>query len=345
MEDGTPPPDSVVVERVCNGTPRPEGYTDSKGRFSVQLGRDSHMVTDASVGSDAAGMGRNTGGSAGRFGGTQTGIPTDPFGGMNERDLIGCEIRAVLAGYRSDVVMLSGRRMFDNPDVGTIVLHRLGNVEGSTISITSLKAPKNAKKAYENGRKELAKQKWANAQTQLQKAVEMYPEYAAAWYELGRSLEQQNKAAEAREAYQKAVAADAKFVNPYIQLAGLAGRENKWPEVADTTGRIIKLNPFDFPVAYFYNAVAHLNLQNLDAAEKSAQEAVKLDTQHRFPKASHLLGIILAQKGDFSGATKHLQGYLSLLAPNAEETNLVKKQIAEVERLMGSASPAAAPNP
>jgi hypothetical protein len=24
MEDGTPPPDSVVIERVCNGMPRPE---------------------------------------------------------------------------------------------------------------------------------------------------------------------------------------------------------------------------------------------------------------------------------------------------------------------------------
>ena len=127
---------------------------------------------------------------------------------------------------------------------------------------------------------------------------------------------------------------------PTCSAYQLPGFEEKY-----TTDRIIKLDAFDFPVAYFYNAVAQMNLQNLDAAEKSAQEAVKLDTQHRFPKASHLLGIILAQKGDFAGATKHLKGYLSMLAPNAQETDLVKKQIAEVERLMGSAGPAAAPNP
>src|SRR5205809_80391 len=69
-------------------------------------------------------------------------------GGFSERDLMGCEIRAALPGFRSDVVNLSGRRAFDNPDVGTIVLHRLANVEGVTISAVSLQAPKDAKKAY-----------------------------------------------------------------------------------------------------------------------------------------------------------------------------------------------------
>src|SRR5688572_19730542 len=39
LDDGTPPPDSVVIERVCNGQPRAEAYTDSKGRFSFQLGQ------------------------------------------------------------------------------------------------------------------------------------------------------------------------------------------------------------------------------------------------------------------------------------------------------------------
>jgi hypothetical protein len=66
-------------------------------------------------------------------------------------DLIGCEIRAALPGFRSDLVNLIGRRSFDNPDVGTIVLHRLGNVEGTTISVTSLRAPKDARKAFEKG--------------------------------------------------------------------------------------------------------------------------------------------------------------------------------------------------
>src|SRR5204863_8182902 len=93
-------------------------------------------------------------------------------GSMMGRDLMNCDLRANLPGYRSDVVNLAGHRMFDNPDVGTIILHRLGNVEGNTISATSLAAPKDAKKAYEKGKEALKKKKPADAEKEFQKAVE-----------------------------------------------------------------------------------------------------------------------------------------------------------------------------
>ena len=73
----------------------------------------------------------------------------------NAPGMAGCELRASLAGFRSDVVNLSGRRMFDNPDVGTIILHRQANVEGTTISRTTLEAPKDARKAYDKAREAL----------------------------------------------------------------------------------------------------------------------------------------------------------------------------------------------
>ena len=95
MDDGTPPPESVIIERGCNGVARPEGYTDSKGRFSFQLGQNSAMMPDASTGSDIGMAGREgLGGGVGGPGG---------FGGMNrgisERDLVGCVIRAELLGF------------------------------------------------------------------------------------------------------------------------------------------------------------------------------------------------------------------------------------------------------
>ena len=42
---------------------------------------------------------------------------------------------------------------------GTIILHRLANVEGVTISAVSLQAPKDAKKAYDKGHDLLKKKK------------------------------------------------------------------------------------------------------------------------------------------------------------------------------------------
>jgi tetratricopeptide (TPR) repeat protein len=334
LEDGTPPVDQVVIEKVCNGQPVPQAYTDSKGRFQFQLGNNMAMLPDASVGSAADSSPFESGVGRGGLGGSQRG----GFGGMqrgvSERDLIGCELRASLPGFRSDVIQLTGRRMMDNPDVGVIVLRRLAQVEGLTISATTALAPKDAKKAYEKGRESAKKGKLADAEKHFTKAVELYPKHAAAWFELGRIQEQEKNVAEARKSYAEALSADAKFVSPYLQLAGLAASENNWQEVLDTTDRVIRLNPVDFPQAFFYNAVANLQLKKLDAAEKSAREAVKLDPNHRMPKIEHVLGIILAQKNDFNAAAEHLQNYLKF-APKAGDADHVRGQLAEIDRLRG----------
>ncbi|MDX1984255.1 MAG: tetratricopeptide repeat protein [Bryobacteraceae bacterium] len=344
LEDGTAPMEQVVIERVCNGQPRPEGYTDSKGRFSFQLGQNQHMMADASVGSDNGFGGMNAPGqrsnsSMGGFGGMSGGRQ------ISERDLIGCEIRAVLPGYRSEVVPLSGRRTMDNPDLGTIILKRLGNVEGLTISATTAAAPKDARKAFDKGRDKARQRKWADAQKEYEKAVALYPKYANAWSDLGMVYEAQNNTEGARKAYTEALAADAKLVKPYVQMAYLWAKENKWQECADASDRALKLNPFDYPQAYFVNAVANLNLKKLDAAEKSAREGMKLDPSGRMPKIKHVLGIVLAQKQDFNGAMEHMKGYLAAIPQDGQEAAMVKKQLAEVEKFAGtqaSQAPAAA---
>ena len=340
LDDGTPPPESVVMQLVCSASPRSIGYTDSKGRFSIDLGNrnNSAIFADASQsGPSFGGVGSST--LNGSLPQTRGGANT---GGFNERNLMGCELQAYLPGFRSDSVNLANRRSLDNPEVGTIVLHRLGNVEGLTISATSALAPKDAKKAYEKGRNEIRKSKWENAERELAKAVEIYPKYAAAWYDLGVAQQQQNKIEEARKSYSQALAADSKFVSPYQQLATLAAKESNWKEVAADTDRLLSLNPIDFPQAWFFNALANYHLQNWDAAEKSARQGLTSDTAHHFPKMDHLLGVLLAQKRDYAGAAEHMRNYLKL-NPQASDADLVRKQLAEIEKVTAAQASQKAP--
>ena len=330
LQDGTAPPDSAIIQLVCGGNPRPQAYTDSKGRFHFQVGQNSTLIPDASVSSASD---REFGG----FGGTGTRGTPGGSGFGAEQKLMGCELRADLPGYRSTIVNLTGRRFMDNPDVGQIVLHRLGNVEGSTVSVTSLEAPKDAKKAFEKGAENNRKRKWQDAQKSLEKAVELYPKYASAWFELGVAQQAQNNLEGARKSFEQALAADPKFVKPYMPLAGLALKEQKWAEVAERTDKLVRLDPVDFPSAYFYSAVAHFNLRNLDAAEKSAREGVKLDTDHRIPKMEHVLGVILANKRDYASAAQHMRNYLTL-APDAQDAEAVRKQLSDIEKLTGPAA-------
>lgn len=331
LDDGTAPLEPIIIERVCNGVPRAEGYTDSKGRFSFQLGQNFAMLQDASFGSDSD-LRTNTSGIQG------SGAPRESVAGSRnttpaERELIGCELRAALPGYRSDVVNLSGRKPFDHPEVGTIILHRLGNVAGTTISATTLQAPKEARKAYEKAREAMHKDKLADAQKNFERAVDVYPQFASAWYELGRIHEKNNELADARKCYSQASAADPKFINPYMATALLAARDKDWQEVAEATSRVNQLDPFDFPEAYFYNSVANYNLGKIDAAEGSAREAQKLDPAHRIPKADHVLGAILYAKKDYAGAAEQMRSYLKY-SPNAVDAVQVKMQLTELEKLL-----------
>ncbi|MBI5281779.1 MAG: tetratricopeptide repeat protein [Candidatus Solibacter usitatus] len=328
MDDGTAPPEPVVLFLVCNGQPRPQGYTDMKGRFNISLGQNQTVMADASMSS----INDGTGGFG--SGGRGSGVPGSRMG-VSERDLMGCEFKADLPGYRSDIVQLSGRRVMDNPEVGTIVLHRMANVQGFTYSLTSSSAPKDARKAYEKGMELNKKKKYADAEPQLRKAVEAYPKYALAWYELGKNLDAQKKPAEARKAYEESVSADAKFVNPHLELLQQAVTSRDWNQIAERSDAVLKLNPFNYPNVWFMNGAAYYNLKKLDVAEKSAREAVKLDAQHRNPGASQLLGYILADKGDYPGALEQMKGYLSF-APLAPDVDSIRKQVAELERITGA---------
>ena len=233
---------------------------------------------------------------------------------------------------------LSGRRALDNPDVGTIILHRLAKVEGFTFSATTAYAPKDAKKAYEKGSRPQRRRSW-RGRRELQKAVDSYPKFAAAWYELGTVYQQQKKLAEAREAYQQSIKADEKYVNPYAQLARIAGAEGKWPETSEYAEKVIQLNPYFSPEIYYINAVANFNLSKFSEAEENAREAAKQDAQHRNPRINHLLGVILAQKEAYPEAAENMRTFLKRV-PEGPDAENVKKQLAEVERRMGNSTTA-----
>jgi tetratricopeptide (TPR) repeat protein len=215
-------------------------------------------------------------------------------------------------------------------------------VEGTTISATSLTAPKDAKKAYEKGVDSKKKEKWADARKQFEQAVKLHPPYASAWYELGFAAEKLGDTEGARKAYAQSLASDDRFVKPYLQLAGLSAKAGNWQELADTTTRVLRLDPYNYPGIYYFDSVAQFNLRHVEEAEKSARQAVKLDKQNLFPGANHILGLILASKGELTDAAGFLKTYLKL-APSAPDAEMAKKRLALIESTSANAAPAIQP--
>jgi cytochrome c-type biogenesis protein CcmH/NrfG len=321
LEDGTPPPDRVRVELTCNSVPRPQGWSDDKGHFSVQLGvTNPDEVFDLSYANPTE---RSPGGAASIT--APTSVDAIP------RDLTGCDLRGALLGYTSSIVSLSGHRRLDSPDVGAIVLRRRANVEGQTVSATTALAPEPARKSFEKGMEALKKRNPDDAQKELKKAVDAYPAYAAAWFQLGRVHESRGRWKEAGDAYRHSIAADAKYLYPYERLYLVASHQELWPEVREVTDKVIHLDAYDFPRAYYFNALANLNLNDMEAGEKSAREAVRLDLAAN-PRAGYVLGVILARKQSFAEAAELLRAYLKAV-PNSVEVETVKQQLAALDKM------------
>ena len=336
VDDGTAPTTAAVIELLCNATAHSEGYTDGNGYFSVLLGQDSEVAADASEGT--AGLGRTSPqlGSLGSAGaGLGAGTSRNP--GMVNR-FANCELRARLGGYRSQSINLTNRSPLDDPNVGVILIHRMGESEkAATVTATTLTAPKAARKALQKGMELAKKNKPEEAIASFEEAVKVDPDFAFAWCELGKLQGDNGHIAEAHQAFEAAAKAEPRWPEPYLRLSLMAVESHNWKEVADTTDRVLRLNSFEYPQAFFLNAVANLNLRHVEAAEKSALSAEKLDVQHQIPQIADLLGTILAERHQYAEAAEKYRAYL-LLAPDASDAPAARKQLEAMETLAAGAS-------
>jgi tetratricopeptide (TPR) repeat protein len=166
----------------------------------------------------------------------------------------------------------------------------------------------------------------------FEKAVGIYDRYAVAWFELGRVQVQKHDEAGARRSFDQALVADPAYVSPYRILVQMDAKEKQWALVVEETGKLLALNPVSFPDAWFLNAVGHLFLRDLDAAEKSARQGLKLDEQHHFPKFEYLLGMVLVDKHNYSEAADHMRRYIAL-ATAPPDIEAGKKELAQIETL------------
>jgi tetratricopeptide (TPR) repeat protein len=324
LDDGTELTEPAVIQTICQGRKHNETYSDTRGNFSFRFGDPSQGAAAAISDASSSNMVVRS--------------AMQPTANMQD-----CQLQAELAGFTSQTVELNNRMgTMNNIDAGRVPLHRLAHVDGTSISVTSALAPAPAKKAFEKGLEQQKKNKWDDAQKSFEKAVQIYPRYATAWFQLGRLQLRKDDAQSAKHSFEQSVAADPKYVNPYDGLARIAMQARDWQNVIDITGKLVSLNPVNFPDAYYDNAVANCNLKNFDDAEKSALQGIRVDETHQIPRLQYLLAMILLQKQNYQAAAEHMQLFLNQ-AKQPEDIDLAKKGLAEIQKSTASAQPPPAP--
>jgi hypothetical protein len=301
VEGESLPWEPLLVTVTCNGKVVYNTQSDAKGNFGIV------SVTFPGAGNS----------------------PTDSQRQM-ETHLEGCLVQGDVPGFRSTAITLTQHNLRDDPNLGTITLSRIGRNLATTVSSTTDTAPANALKSFERARSRMVQHDPDGAEKDLEKAVEIDPKFAEAWFQLGK-LEEPSDVQAARGAFSKALAADPDFVLPYEQLAVLAAQSSNWQEVLDNTNHVIQLYPEGTPEVWYMNALANYQLGKSDVAEASAQKSLALDPRHSVLNTEQLLAVILAGKGDFSGALDHLRSSLKYVPPGPN-ADLLKQQIAKLEQ-------------
>ena len=303
VEGGGLPWDPIAVNVTCDDKPTYDTRTDVKGVFLITFT-------------------------------TATGPAKPDAKRSKAAQYIGCQVQARLSGFQSSTITVPNRDLTDNPDIGVITLRQEEGAQGGAMSGTSQSAPKDAVKNYEKARAEWLDQKPDRAQHDLEKAVQIYPQYAEAWYQLGK-LQENSNPKEAHNSFSKAAAADPKFILPYEHLATMAALEGKWQELLDCTNHLLELEPRGTPRIWYYNALANANLKNDKAAEASARKGLAMDPLHTEPNTEQLLAVVLVAGRNYAEALEHLRECLTYFPPGPN-ADLVKQQISQLEHAMGA---------
>jgi len=70
------------------------------------------------------------------------------------------------------------------------------------------------------------------------------------------------------------------------------------------------MNPVGDRYSYYFSALAHFHLYNLQEAQKSALQAIAIDSQHRQPGLYFLLAQIYGEQGDVPDAAAQIKLFL-----------------------------------
>ncbi|MGW8179804.1 MAG: tetratricopeptide repeat protein, partial [bacterium] len=309
MENEAPIPKDFYVQLLCSNRVIKQVNPSASGTFAFDLGsaRPTPGLVDAS--------GTET------QGGLKGGFARDAWDERGFLVISGgvyldvCLIRATpVPGLDSSTIELGVRDLQDNPDVGVIEVRPISGTPRipQTVSVTSAAAPREATKALEKAQKELRKKKinYYQVEAHLERAVEVYSQFAEAWCLLGEARLAMGDHERARDAFQMSIASDESFIHPYAGLAQIDVGEQNWRRAADRARQIRELDP-TYPRGLLFAGIANYYLQKFGDAEQSLEELKKRGYGPTFPIAYLHLGLIYAKNGKVGAAAEALRSYLS----------------------------------
>ncbi len=202
-----------------------------------------------------------------------------------------------------------------------------GGKGSSTVASADLNIPANAAKEFDKATELMAKQDWKKAIEQLNKAVAIYPQYAAAYNNLGAIYARQGDRDHEREALQKAVSLNDHFAPAFVNLAKMDIADHDLPGAEALLEKATSTDPLNSPTLILLANVELLN-QHYDQSIANCRKAHSLPGPHAM--AHYIAAHALQDKNESSEAAAELQTFLKE-EPNGGMSDAVRKQLSSLQ--------------
>lgn len=201
-----------------------------------------------------------------------------------------------------------------------------GQASQGTVSALDLKAPPEAKKEVEKGGDAVNRKDWPEARKHYEKALEIYPDYPAAYNNLGVVLMRSGEAQKAREVLGKAVGLG--YTRAYVNLARLDSGEHKFKDAEDLLKKALAQEPANAQ-AMFLLAHAEYQLHEYDDAIAIARK-VHAGPHEDYAGAHYVCALALRAEGKNADAAAELRTFLQE-APNSEMATRARADLQTLE--------------
>lgn len=201
-----------------------------------------------------------------------------------------------------------------------------------SVSARELAVPAKALREYQAAQKDLAKHDAGSAVKRLERAVDMAPQFGAAWNNLGTIAYQTRKFLRAEECFRKAVEQDPGSFEPLVNLGGVLVTLHKLDEAMDYNLRAALTRPND-ALANSQLGMTYFELGRFDLAQKYLEIARHSDPAH-FSYPQLLLAEIHLRRGERREAADVMEEFLKY-HPDYPEAAKMRRTIGELRGISG----------
>jgi len=177
------------------------------------------------------------------------------------------------------------------------------------VSARQLGIPGKAVRDYEDAQKDLERRDTAAAIKHLEHAVELAPQFAAAWNNLGTIAYQTRKFQRAIECFRQSLGQDPTSFEPLVNLGGALVTLHQLDEALDYNVRAVLTRPND-ALANSQLGMVYFELGQFDQAVKYLERARHIDPAH-FSHPQLFLAEIHLRRGEKQEAAQAMEDFLS----------------------------------